>query len=111
MGICLRNSKIRASANGAPLPSCYNPAYVPCACQAAALGQTANSCNASSGKSVRLWPMDTYTGWMAHMKFLSYAYRFASNFLFLAMVYYSLNLIDKYNQRAIVAIMVLIYSG
>src|SRR5436309_2565402 len=55
--------------------------------------------------------MDTYTGWMAHMKFLSYSYRFASNFLFLALVYYSLNLIDKYNQRAIVAIMVLIYSG
>jgi hypothetical protein len=27
------------------------------------------------------------------------------------MVYYSLNFLDKYNQRAIVAIMVLIYSG
>jgi hypothetical protein len=45
------------------------------------------------------------------MKFLSYTYRFASNFLFLIMVYYSLNFLDKYNQRAIVAIMVLIYSG
>jgi len=45
------------------------------------------------------------------MKFLSYAYRFASNFIFLAFVYYSLNSMDKYNQRAIVAIMVLIYSA
>jgi hypothetical protein len=45
------------------------------------------------------------------MKFLSYVYRFASNFLFLALVYYSLNFMDKYNQRAIVAILVLIYSA
>ena len=45
------------------------------------------------------------------MKFLSYVYRFASNFLFLIMVYYTLNFLDKYNQRAIVAIMVLIYSA
>lgn len=45
------------------------------------------------------------------MKFLSYAYRFASNFLFLVMVYYTLNFLDKYNQRAVVAIMVLIYSA
>ena len=45
------------------------------------------------------------------MKFLSYAYRFASNFLFLVMVYYSLNFLDKYNQRTIVAAMVLVYSA
>ena len=45
------------------------------------------------------------------MKFLSYVYRFASNFVFLALVYYSLNFLDKYNQRAVVAIMVLIYSS
>ena len=45
------------------------------------------------------------------MKFLSYAYRFASNFLFLILVYYTLNFLDKYNQRAVVAIMVLIYSA
>jgi hypothetical protein len=44
------------------------------------------------------------------MKFLSYVYRFISNFLFLALVYYSLNFLDKYNQRAIVAILVLIYG-
>ena len=45
------------------------------------------------------------------MKFLSYAYRFASNFLFLALVYFSLNFLDKYNQRAIVAVLVLIYAA
>ncbi len=45
------------------------------------------------------------------MKFLSYAYRFASNFIFLALVYYSLNFLDKYQQRAIVAILVLVYSA
>jgi hypothetical protein len=48
---------------------------------------------------------------MTRMKFLSYAYRFASNFLFLVFVYYSLNFLDKYNQRAVLAIMVLVYSA
>jgi hypothetical protein len=45
------------------------------------------------------------------MKFLSYAYRFLSNFIFLALVYYSLNFLDKYQQRAIVAILVLVYAS
>jgi hypothetical protein len=45
------------------------------------------------------------------MKFLSHAYRFISNFVFLAMVYYSLNFMEKYQQRAILAILVLIYAG
>ena len=45
------------------------------------------------------------------MKFLSHAYRFISNFFFLAMVYYSLNFIEKYQQRAVLAIMVLIYAA
>ena len=45
------------------------------------------------------------------MKFLGYAYRFVSNFVFLALVYYSLNLIEKYPQRAMVAVMILIYAG
>jgi hypothetical protein len=52
-----------------------------------------------------------YTGWTTRMKFLSYAYRFASNFLFLILVYYSLNFLDKYEQRVIVAVMVLVYSA
>jgi hypothetical protein len=44
------------------------------------------------------------------MKFLSYAYRFASNFTFLSLVYFSLNFMEKYQHRAIVAILVLVYA-
>ena len=42
---------------------------------------------------------------------LSYVYRFLSNFLFMAMVYFALNFLDKYQQRAIVAVMVLVYAS
>jgi len=45
------------------------------------------------------------------MKLLNYAYRFFSNFVFLALVYYSLNFLEKYQQRAIVAILVLVYAS
>jgi hypothetical protein len=45
------------------------------------------------------------------MKILLHAYRFFSNFVFLALVYYSLNFMEKYHQRAIVAILVLLYAG
>jgi hypothetical protein len=45
------------------------------------------------------------------MKFLSYAYRFFSNFVFLALVYFSLNFMEKYQQRAILAILVLVYAA
>jgi hypothetical protein len=45
------------------------------------------------------------------MKILSYAYRFVSNFLFLALVYYSLNFVEKYPQRATLAILVLVYAA
>ena len=45
------------------------------------------------------------------MRFLSYAYRISSNFVFLALVYYSLNFLEKNQQRAIVAILVLIYAA
>lgn len=45
------------------------------------------------------------------MKFLSHAYRSISNFVFLALVYYSLNFLEKYQQRAIVAILVLVYAA
>jgi hypothetical protein len=44
------------------------------------------------------------------MRFLGYAYRFLSNFAFLALVYYSLNFMEKYQQRAVVAILVLVYA-
>ncbi len=45
------------------------------------------------------------------MTFLSYAYRFLSNFIFLAVVYYSLNFMEKYQQRATVAILILVYGA
>jgi len=45
------------------------------------------------------------------MKLLSHAYRFLSNFLFLTLVYYSLNFMEKYPQRAILAILVLVYAA
>ncbi|KZD24831.1 hypothetical protein [Tardiphaga robiniae] len=45
------------------------------------------------------------------MKYLSYAYRFISNFAFLALVYFSLNFVGTYQQRAIVAALVLAYAG
>ncbi|WP_213772697.1 hypothetical protein [Bradyrhizobium sp. dw_78] len=44
------------------------------------------------------------------MRFLGFAYRFLSNFVFLVVVYYSLNFMDKYPQRATLAILVLIHS-
>ena len=45
------------------------------------------------------------------MLFLSYAYRFLSNFVFLALVYFALNFLDKYQHRVVVAVLVLIYAG
>jgi hypothetical protein len=45
------------------------------------------------------------------MTFLGYAYRFTSNFIFLALVYYSLNLSEKYPQRAILALLMLVYAA
>ena len=45
------------------------------------------------------------------MRLLSYAYRFLTNFLFLATVYFSLNYVEKYSNRAVLAILVLIYTA
>ena len=45
------------------------------------------------------------------MQFLGLIYRFVSNFAFLALVYYSLNLMERYQQRAILAVLVLVYAG
>jgi len=45
------------------------------------------------------------------MRLLSLAYRVLSNFLLLALVYYSLNLMEKYPQRAVLAILVLVYAA
>jgi hypothetical protein len=44
------------------------------------------------------------------MRLLGFAYRFISNFFFLALVYYSLNFMEKYPQRATLSILVLVYS-
>ena len=45
------------------------------------------------------------------MRLLGFIYRFVTNFAFLATVYLSLNYIEKYNNRAILAISILIYAG
>lgn len=45
------------------------------------------------------------------MRLLGFAYRFLVNFAFLALVYLSLNYVEKYNNRAILAILILIYSA
>jgi hypothetical protein len=43
--------------------------------------------------------------------FLSYLYRFVSNFAFLALVYLTLNFLSKYHERAIISFLVLTYAG
>ena len=45
------------------------------------------------------------------MLFLSYAYRFISNFVFLALVYLALNFLGQYQHRVVVAVLVLVYAG
>ena len=45
------------------------------------------------------------------MQLLSYAYKFLSNFVFLALVYLALNFLEKYQHRVVVAILVLVYAG
>jgi hypothetical protein len=45
------------------------------------------------------------------MRLLGYAYRFLSNFVFLMLAYFSLNFMEKYQQRAIVAILILVYAA
>jgi hypothetical protein len=45
------------------------------------------------------------------MRLLSFVYRFISNFAFLAVVYFSLNFMEQYQNRAILAILVLVYTA
>ncbi|MHC6151513.1 hypothetical protein ACVSQB_06920 [Bradyrhizobium elkanii] len=45
------------------------------------------------------------------MIFASYAYRVISNFVFLGLVYFTLNLLEKDEQRATVAILILVYAA
>jgi hypothetical protein len=44
------------------------------------------------------------------MRLLSFIYRIISNFAFLALAYFSLNYIEKYNNRAVLAILILVYA-
>ena len=44
------------------------------------------------------------------MRLLSFVYRALSNFAFLALAYFSLNYIEKYNNRATLAILILVYA-
>jgi hypothetical protein len=45
------------------------------------------------------------------MIILGYCYRFISNFLLLALVYFTLNLLERYEQRTLVAVLVIIYAS
>src|ERR1700759_5284207 len=45
------------------------------------------------------------------MRLLGFVYRFVINFVFLAIVSLGLNYIEKYNNRAILAIAILVYAG
>src|SRR3954451_5369634 len=45
------------------------------------------------------------------MNFTGLAYRFVSNFVFVAAVFLSLNYVEKYDNRAVLALVVLIYAG
>ena len=45
------------------------------------------------------------------MQLLSYAYRFLSNFVFMAMVYFSLNYVEKYEHRTMLAGLILVYAA
>jgi hypothetical protein len=45
------------------------------------------------------------------MRLLSHVYRVISNFIFLSLVYFSLNFMEQYQHRAIVAILVLSYAA
>ena len=62
-------------------------------------------------QEVRRYFDTTKTTRSIFMLFLSYAYRFLSNFVFLALVYFALNFLEKYQHRVVVAVLVLVYAG
>jgi hypothetical protein len=45
------------------------------------------------------------------MKFLGYAFRFLTNFVFLALAYFSLNYMETYQQRAIIAALIMAFAA
>jgi hypothetical protein len=73
-------------------------------------GAQAGDTNLPTGSPVRPRFIRLIIDRNRYMKFLGYAYRFLSNFVFMAMVYYSLNSMEKYQQRAVLAILVLAYA-
>jgi hypothetical protein len=58
------------------------------------------------------WKFDTTkTTRSIFMQILSYAYRVLSNFVFLALVYFTLNFMEKYQHRVVLALLMLVYAG
>ncbi len=45
------------------------------------------------------------------MRFLSFVYHFITDFAFLAAVYFSLNALERYDKRAILALLILVYTA
>jgi len=45
------------------------------------------------------------------MTLLSYTYRTLSNFVFLGLAYFSLNYVEKYENRTILAVLILVYGA
>jgi hypothetical protein len=72
--------------------------------------QAGLACRLKSQHS-RSTPAAPIIGWSIRMRLLSFVYRFISNFAFLAVVYLSLNFMETYHNRAIIAILVLVYTG
>jgi hypothetical protein len=68
----------------------------------------------SLGKAIRPAPPTSQFHGSARrgraLTILSYIYRFLSNFAFLAVVYFALNFLTKYEERTIIAALVLTYS-
>jgi hypothetical protein len=62
-----------------------------------------------SGASVKY--ETTKTTRSIFMLFMSYAYRVLSNFVFLALVYLTLNFMEQYQHRVVLAVLMLIYAG
>src|SRR5262245_58887412 len=72
-------------------------------CRFARWSDACGACRASAENS-------RSAGEAAPLTMLSYCYRFVSNFAFLAVVYFTLNFLTKYEERTIIAALVLAYS-
>src|SRR5262245_44971990 len=63
---------------------------------------------AGRGEAFAISPLSRET---AALTLLSYCYRFVTNFAFLALVYFTLNFVTKYEERTIIAALVLAYTA